>query len=211
MVRTLLICLLLAVPATASGQRQRLEPIDQCASDASFAAFRSELLAAIERRDAAFILASVADDISVDFGGGSGRDDFRRAWGLDRPEGSDLWRELGAALRLGCARDGESLWAPSLFRQLEHEDDPTGVVVAIGAGGVLRAAPSDAAPAIAQLDWDVLAWRSAESPEDWLPVALADGRSGFVRRGQVRGLLDYRAGFARVGGRWRMTVFIAGD
>ena len=64
---------------------------------------------------------------------------------------------------------------------------------------------------MARLEWDVLTWRSVDAPEGWLPVALADGRAGFVRRGEVRSLLDYRVGFVRRGGRWRMHFFIAGD
>ncbi len=153
----------------------------------------------------------MADDIRVDFGGGAGREDFRRAWTLDRPETSELWRALGAALSLGCVPDGGTMWAPSLFRQLESEDDPTSVVVAVEAGAVLRAAPSEDGPVVARLDWDVLTWRSVDTPEDWLAVALADGRAGFVRRAEVRSMLDYRASFEKRNGRWRITAFIAGD
>ena len=209
MIRAAFLCLLLAGATAAAAQT--LPPVDQCAADASFSSFRSALLQAIERRDAAFVLSVLADDVSVDFGGGAGRDDFRRAWALDRPEASALWSELGAVLRLGCVADGGTFWAPSMFRQLEHLDDPTGVVVAIGPDAVLRAAPSDTSREVVRLDWDVLVWRSVDSPEDWMPVALADGRTGFVRRDRVRSMLDHRASFAKVDGRWRITAFIAGD
>ena len=211
MLRAVLLCLLLAVPNAAAGQRRQLPPVDQCAADASFAAFRTSLLDAVERRDAAFVLSMIADDITFNFGGGEGRDAFRETWTLDRPEASGLWAELGAVLRLGCARDGDTMWAPSMFRQLDDLEDPTSALVALGGGAVVRAAPSEESAALERLEWDVLSWRSVDAPEGWLPVALADGRPGFVRRGEVRSLLDYRAGFVRRGGRWRMHYFIAGD
>lgn len=211
MLRAFLLCLLLAVPSAAAGQRRQLPPVDQCAADASFAAFRTSLLDAVARRDAAFVLSIITDDIMFNFGGGEGRRAFREAWSLDSPEASGLWTELGAVLRLGCARGGETMWAPAMFRQLDDLEDPTSAVVALGEGALVRAAPSEDSPVLARLDWDVLTWRSADAPEDWLPVALADGRAGFVRRAEVRSLLDYRAGFVRRGGRWRMHYFIAGD
>ena len=211
MLRAFLLCLLLAAPSAAAAQPRRLPPVDQCAADASFAAFRTSLLDAVARRDAAFVLSIVADDIMFNFGGGEGRVAFSELWTLDRPEASGLWAELGAVLRLGCARDGDTMWAPSMFRQLDDLEDPTSALVALGGGAVVRAAPSEDSAALARLEWDVLTWRSADSPEDWVAVALADGRAGFVRRDEVRSLLDYRAGFVRRGGRWRMHYFIAGD
>ena len=124
MLRAFLLCLLLAVPGAAAGQRRQLPPVDQCAADASFAAFRTSLLDAIERRDSAFLLSIVADEITFNFGGGEGREAFRELWTLDRPETSGLWAELGAVLRLGCARDGDTIWAPSMFRQLDDLRGP---------------------------------------------------------------------------------------
>src|SRR5690242_15781602 len=109
----LLVLPLAAAPAVALPPR--LPPTDHCAQDRSFLAFRAALLAAIARHYAAFILRIAADDIEYSFGDPPGRPGFARAWGLARPATSQLWRELGAALRLGCARDeGGEFWAPSM-------------------------------------------------------------------------------------------------
>ena len=53
----------------------------------------------------------------------------------------------------------------------------------------------------------------AAQPEDesWRAVRLPDGRAGFVDRRYLRSPIDYRAAFARIDGRWQMTLFLAGD
>ncbi|MGZ8361045.1 MAG: hypothetical protein ACXWUX_11050 [Allosphingosinicella sp.] len=199
---------LLAAPAAAPDRRA---PIDTCASDASFVAFRDNLRGAIARRDRAALLAVVTDATIVDYGGGVGRADFVSAWRLDDPANSPVWRELEDALGLGCARDEDgSFWAPSIAIQLADQDDLFSAMIA-RPGAVLRAEADAASAAVAGLEWDVLTLQSDDGSDDWLPVTLVDGRSGFVRREQVRALLDYRAVFERIDGRWVMSAFVAGD
>jgi hypothetical protein len=205
----ILLSLLLA--AGNSMTAYRLPPVDQCAADASFAAFRRDLTAAIERRDSSHLLSIVSPEIEFSFGGDSGRAQFARAWELESPRISALWGELSAALRLGCARGGDgAYWAPSLFILENSGGDPFETYVA-APDAVLRAAAGDSAAEVARLEWDVLRGEQVDGAPGWLAVRLADGRRGFVRGDQVRSVIDYRAGFERTGGRWMMTVFIAGD
>lgn len=208
MIAAVLLSLVAAQPQPANVDRR--PPIDQCAADASFAAFRASLREAIGRRDRAFILSIIPDDILVNFGGDRGREAFARQWRLDQAD-SPFWDELQGTLALGCAREEDEYVSPSLGPQLADQHDPFDVVVAVRSGAALRAAPDDGAAVLARLDWDVLQMRGVEAPEDWIAVRRADGREGFVRRADVRSPLDYRAHFARAGGRWQMYVFIAGD
>jgi hypothetical protein len=196
-------------------EARRLPPVDTCASDIGFAAFRAALNRAIARRDAAFILSAASDDISWSFGDEPGRAGFARAWGLSRPASSRLWRELAEALRLGCRRaDDGSLWAPAMSLNEEDADMDAfeNAVVAVTPGAVLRARPADNARPVAALRWDVLTLADGDDGTSaWARASLEDGRSGWVRRSQVRSFGDYRAVFERRGGRWRMTAFVAGD
>lgn len=206
----MLASLLLATAPEAAAAR-RLPPVDHCRSDPSFAAFRAELASAVERKDAGHILSVVADDISVDFGGGAGRDYFAETWQLDRPATSELWRELAEALRLGCdiAEDG-SYWAPALHLS-DQVEDVFETLLAVRPGSVLRAAPDDSAAAVAVLEWDLLQALEWNEGEGWWKVRMADGREGYARRSDLRMPADFRAGFQKIGGRWRMIAFIAGD
>ena len=57
-----------------------------------------------------------------------------------------------------------------------------------------------------------LEWEGREPlPEGWTVVRLADGSLAYVQSDSVRSPIDHRAIFSRRNGRWRMTIFIAGD
>jgi hypothetical protein len=214
MIVALLLSLAAAQPAASVSPPvvDRRPPIDECAADASFRAFRTQLQSAIRRRDRTFILSILAPDVGVNFGGDSGRDSFAAQWRLNAPD-TQLWEELDEALGLGCARieGGGEVVAPSLANQLDDQEDASSAVVAVRSGAMLRERPDEAAAGIASLAWDVLTLRSAEVPEGWFAVRLADGREGYVRHADVRSPIDYRAYFRKHRGRWRLTAFLAGD
>lgn len=220
----IILALALAAPAAGMAQLRRLPPVDRCASDPSFVRFRSQLVAAIARRDAAFLLAAASDDIASDAGinprtgRDGGKSGFARYWGLDRPERSHIWRELGAALRLGCARarDG-TLWVPSMSLDEDAPDDAThgGQAVAVSPGAALRAAPSERARVVASLRWDIVVLMPDDDGRGaWARVQMSGRRGqveGFVRRRQIRMLADRTAYFQRRQGRWRLVGFVLGD
>jgi hypothetical protein len=210
----IILSLLAAVAAASAVAERRLPPVDQCASDPGFVAYRNELLSAIERRDREALLALLADNIQVDFGGDPGREYFARAWALDRPQASPLWDELRQALSLGCARDpaGEYYASPSMYLADETIfPDPFTAAVAIRPDAQLRAAPGAGSALVATLNWHVLTVPEWDRESAWQQVELADGRRGYVRSEDLRSPVDYRAIFERVDGRWRMVYFIAGD
>lgn len=186
----------------------RLVPVDQCAHDRPFAAFRQTLTSAIARRDRAALLDALAGDVLVDFGGGTGRAEFAKIWFADQQSQDALWAKLERILSLGCAETGDYKLSPSLIAQFDPMLDPDDRVIA-GAGTLLLSAPRPGAPVVARLDWDILTVRSFDPP--WLPVTMADGRTGFVHSDQVHSPMDYRLTFGRIGGRWKITSFVAGD
>jgi hypothetical protein len=105
---------LLLIAAGVAGA-SRAPPVDDCASDPSFAEFRSELRRIVARRDAEALLSVVADDVHASLGGHVGRGDFIELWGLEKqPRRSKVWAELGQALRLGCSLKGGVPTVPSL-------------------------------------------------------------------------------------------------
>ncbi|MGZ8998844.1 MAG: SH3 domain-containing protein [Allosphingosinicella sp.] len=190
---------------------RRLPPIDECASDLAFAAFRSGLIEAVEQRDAVRLLAAVGENIEFDFDDGSGRDRFATNWHLDRPQDSPLWDELGTVLSLGCARSGDgAYWSPSLAASNEI-DDPFATFLVIRPGATMHASADAGSAVLANLDWDLVERVEWAGENPWWKVRLADGREGYVRGVDLRSPVDYRAGFERIDGRWQMTVFITGD
>ena len=145
------------------------------------------------------------------FGGDRGQATFRKQWALDKPKTSPVWAELSELLRLGCATDGTVATVPSLSSLLPESYDVFETMIAVRPGSFLRAKPNDAAKVVATLDWDILELGDWDGLAEWIPVKLADGRGGYVRRNQVRSPIGYRATFEKVHGGWKMTTFLRGD
>ena len=165
---------------------------------------------AVELRDRTMLLDLVSDDIEVDFGGGAGKREFVQNWKLDTP-GSRLWSELGKALALGCAESGDAFVSPSSVVQFDGKRDVFETLLAVVPGSAVRAEPSEDGAVVASLNWDLLTIRDVPAPDAWQGVKLDDGKIGFVRRDQVRSIVDMRAVFERREGRWLMTAFVGGD
>lgn len=188
-----------AAPAT-------LPPVDECAADPSFVAFRSTLLAATKRRDVDAIIRALDDKVVVDFGGGEGQSAFRESWRLNDPERSQLWEELENALKLGCAvTDGLAI-APSLSAQLDP--DLSEEVFVLAEPGALLS--DENGKAIRTLNWDLLEATGASINADFILVRLPSGATGRVT-GRVRTSLDYRLTMQKRSGAWHITAFVAGD
>lgn len=215
-IRLIPLLLLLVSASPGFAQRNRLPPIDQCASDRSFVAFRAQLRAAILRRDRAFLMSVITDDIAHGFASPEGRAGFIADWRLDRPAVSPFWRELDAALRLGCARDNlGQLWVPSMSAPIPDDpDDATyaGNALVIVRGAVLRETPSDRGRILARLDYDVLMLTPPyDSRSVWAEADMAPNVRGYVRRSQIRQFTDWSAVFEKRRGRWRLTSFVRGE
>ena len=140
----------------------------------------------------------------------SARRGFVAAWGLDKPQPSKVWGEIGTLLRLGCIRGAGGHLMPSLFEQIDAEQTLE-TYVAIVPGSPLRAEPRAGAPAVATLHWDLLRLEDVMDDPAWWRVRLADGRSGYVRDAEARNALDYRMLVSEIDGVWRIRALVAGD
>ena len=110
-------------PRAGEGAVLRLPPVDRCAADDTFVAFRAR--AASRRLPAAtrvHVLAIVADDIMVNFGGGAGREEFARDLGARRAgDEPALGRaRRGPAPRLRSAARTATTGRPRCSRQEAH-------------------------------------------------------------------------------------------
>ena len=200
----LALALLLAASAT------RLPPVDQCGGDPSFVEFRQQLRAAVERRDAEFVLSALDDDVLVDLGGGTGPKAFSETWALNRPQESRLWGELDKVLRLGCSLSEGVRLMPSFVAQFPDDRVAFETLIALE-GAVLRAAPRGDAPIIARVSWELLDLEDEIRDDGWLSATRRGGRQGYVQMEQVRSPLDFRMTVEPVMGKWKITALVGGD
>ena len=134
--------LALAAPATPT----RLPPVEQCGADPSFVQFRTELLAAVARKDRAALMDLLADDVLVDFGGGQGKTAFAANWDLTMPSAARCGMNWMPRSIAAARQSGDALVSPSLIAQFPDELDGFETLVALP-GTPLRAKPDDDAAA----------------------------------------------------------------
>ena len=211
----LIAAMLNAAPAFA--ETLTLKPIDQAGRDPAFAAFRTQLLRAIERRDVEYVVARASPEIKLSFGGQYGRDMFRDSLtGSQQWEGETYWAELQTVIELGGVFAGDGSFCAPYVACVDlpgcPDCDPFETVFVTRANAVARSMPDSAATVVARLSYDVLQIDVASfSGQDWYPVLLPPGRVAYVSRADARMAVDYRARFEKTVEGWRMTLFIAGD
>ncbi|MBK7708224.1 MAG: SH3 domain-containing protein [Acidobacteria bacterium] len=201
---------------SASSQERFVKPLDDGGKDASLVAFRTKLIAATKKRDTKFILSILDPKIVSSFGGDEGVADFKRYWKISTAK-SEFWATFLPVITNGgefMADDRSLFCAPYLFTSFPDDLDSFLYLAIFGNNVNLRSAPSLKAPVIAQLSYNVVepveqADRTAKS--DWIEIRTLGGKKGFVKSEFVRSPIDYRACFAKKGGKWKMTAFVAGD
>lgn len=207
----------LAIALPAAAQDLRLEPVDQASRNRAFDAYRTALLDAVRRRDADFVVAQADAEIRLSFGGDKGRDMFRKALtGKNEWQGEPYWRELQIVLELGGVFMEDGAFCTPYLACIDvpgcPQCDPFETVYVIKPNALARARPEPKAPVVAKLFWNVLQLDyEAPGAEDWYPVKLPSGQTGYLSNRDSRMAVDYRARFERTAEGWRMTVFIAGD
>lgn len=215
--------LVAAPPATLAGDpypRVQLVPQDKAISDPSFAAFRKKLDATVAAKDASALRSILAPGVVVSFGGESGPDAFFERWKPTEPS-AELWPLLAKLLSLGSTveKSDEGVTATYPYAYAAFPDDldafTSGVIT--GRGVKVREKPDETAAVVTQLDHDVVKvpdWKfdpqTGTSPP-WIEVELWNGKSGFVAKSMIRSPGDYRAGFTKQGGAWKLTYLVAGD
>ena len=204
-------------------QERFVKPVDQASEDPSFVAFRTKLIAAAERKDAKFILLIVDPNISNGFGGRDGIANFKKDWKIESKE-SEFWAEFLPVIKNGGHFIGEgknrlSLFAaPYTFMGFPEDMDGVPNFAIFGSDVNLRKGPSTESEIVAKLSYNIVelvedAGNAAEvqRKSGWFKVKTLGGLTGHVKSEFVRADIDYRAGFAKKRGVWKMTYFLSGD
>lgn len=218
-----ILCVCLLAAAAALGQERYVKPVDQAAQDPSFLAFRAKLIAAAEKKDAAFILSTLDPKINLSFGGDAGIADFKRIWRINA-KNSKFWDEFLPVIRNGGTwrKDGgpgKTFYAPYTFDSFPEDIDTFTHDAIFGSNVNLREAPSADARVVTQLSYNVVTVETDPATEagkiretrGWTAVKTLGGQKGWVKNELVRSPIDYRAGFEKKRGVWKMVAFIAGD
>lgn len=202
---------------TAFSQEHKLPLVDEAAGDASWQRFKKRLLGAVEKRDKQFLLSILDKNVRNQDVRTRGIAHFRKQWELDTDD-SPVWRELAIALQLGSAhiqRDKRprELCAPYLLGRWPYDVEPFKHGVVIARETAVQAEPSNTAPALGMLSYDIIPvtdWEVDDKASDvrqkWVKIRYRD-RDGFIPEEQIRSPIEQAACFVKSGNSWRMTAF----
>jgi hypothetical protein len=176
------------------------------------------MLKAVAAKDFKQLQPHVVPGIQLDFGGGRGVAEFGRRLARDAAS----WDELRWVLEHGgrFAKDGTFSAPYTHTLEIGNLDAFEGAAV-VSENVPARAEPRPDAALVATLGREVVKvtdWRRTDktpSPfynrRDWVKVELPDNRAAWVEAKYVRATADFRAGFAKQRGVWKMNYFLAGD
>lgn len=209
-----------ALVASAHGADKvlRLAPMDEGPRDASFLKFRQDFKAIVARKDAKALMKIVTPSIQNSFGGDNGAANFKKMWKPQDPK-SDVWPVLKLVLDMGGNFDSKTEFsAPYVFSAFPSDLDGFETVAVTATDAVMRDKPKTNAAVVRKLDHDILTLvagakklQHEAGPDDWLEVKDVVGRHGYVLQQGVRSPIDFRAGFKKLRGRWRMVDLVVGD
>lgn len=202
-----------STPTPASQPAGPWAPRNECNQLPGAVDFLASVQAAIDTRDADAFLALAADDVKLDFGGGSGKAELRQRLAAD--DGA-FWEKLATMLELGCAADDTAgITIPWYFAQ-EIPIDPYAGVIVTGENVPIYEGPGSDTPVQAQVSWDAVIILPETGGNEFAPVRWKnpDGGAeveGYIARDKLRSIIDYRLIASRRNERWRITALLAGD
>jgi hypothetical protein len=196
----------------------QLLPVDDARKDPSFARFRQDLLVALKRKDASFLLKIVDPNIRNGFGGNDGIAAFKKDWRLSDPR-SPFWETMTRTLSLGGSFQTEgkdkTFWAPYTYSNWPESRDAFEYAVVTDAQVAVRSQPTDKSPVLETLRYNFVrpldVTPAQGKPRPWTKVKTDSGKTGYIPTKSLRSSLDYRAGFTKINGNWRLVIFVAGD
>ena len=163
----------------------------------------------------------VDPNIKNSFGGNDGIEEFKKNWKINSPT-SDFWDEFLPVItgggKFSKGENNEKLFfAPYSFNSFPDDLDAFTYSVIFGNKVNLRSKADINSSVVASLSYNVVeivdSVKANENAEkvSWYEIKTLGGKRGFVKAEFVRSPIDFRAGFEKKNGKWKMTAFIAGD
>jgi hypothetical protein len=183
-------------------------PRDTCGDLPGAAAFRQNVADAVMARDADKLVSLAAEDVKLDFGGGTGRAELKKRLTAD----GRLWDELSQLLSLGCAANQQGgLTIPWYFEQHIDKVDQVGGMLVTGEAVPLLPTPDAKAKPLRMLSWDVVELKAFKPDDPFQHVTTTDEAEGYIATDKLRSLLDYRLLATSRNGKWSIVSLVSGD
>ncbi|MBK9163999.1 MAG: SH3 domain-containing protein [Acidobacteria bacterium] len=217
MMKAVAIFWVMVFAVAAAGQERFVRPVDEASQDASFLAFRTKLIAAAERKDLKYVMGVMDPKIQLSFGGHEGLKGFRELYTKE----ADFWKVFLPVIKNGGKwlreRGSPKIFsAPYSFSAFPDDLDGFEHNVIFGNNVNMRESPAMTGRVIERLSYNIVRITGSEPADtdkmaEWFRVETLGGKKGWVKSDFVRSPLDFRAGFEKKRGVWKMIYFISGD
>lgn len=214
MTKTLLSWALCVLSAVNAWSQVRVLPVDEAAKVPDFFVFRAQLQNAVARHDAKTVLSHLHPDLMMGFGSEQGLADFVARW---KPHDAQtpLWDTMSNILALGGAFTADGAFIAPYTSARWPAKAGIASVAALGANVSVHSAPDKRAPAVGQLNFEVLARAPSDNPTQapagWTAIQWPGRKIAYVESRLVRSPADYSITFQKTAGRWQIIAFSAGD
>ncbi len=197
-----------ASPTPAAAFAGPYAPRDECEKVKGAELFRQQLSAAVKARDAEVVTALAAEDVKLDFGGGSGRAELL---GRLKANDAELWDVLDQLLVLGCSANRQGgITLPWYFDQ-NIPGDPFSTMIVTGEAIPLLASADGTGTPARELSWEAVTLVDGLVPEAAYQHVKFEKDTGYIATDKLRSVVDYRLFASSRNGIWRITSFVAGD
>jgi hypothetical protein len=196
---------------------QKLIPADEGESDASFRAFREQLLKAVREHDAGVIREILDPKIVLAYPDEEkkirkfGTADFMKMWQPDN-DYTPLWDTLETILLMGGTFTDEKKGqyvTPYVYSLWPKDIEPSEYSAIVGTHINVREQPDFNSQVIARLSHDIVKVDYKASQEKWRKIITGDGKAGYVFEAFIRSKYDWSAGFAKTGEKWVMKWLVS--
>lgn len=195
-----------------AAERQPFPRIDQAGKDKSFADFREKLHTAVRERKSDAVYGALSPEFFYSFPPHRGIEGFKAELKLE-DRNSPYWGVLDSMLALGGGFIREGLFAaPYVPFAWPVELDAESFVAVTDRDAPVREAAADNAKVLCTLSWEIVRLLDPWNRHGgWVRVAAPDGAAGFLAKRYCRGAVDWRAGFEKVGGEWKIKFLLGRD
>ncbi|MGB0862135.1 MAG: SH3 domain-containing protein [Saprospiraceae bacterium] len=191
-----------------------LMPIDEISQNTNLQQTVKRIKYALKTKNVDSLLYYVADDVKISFS--KNEPDFKTFWKLsNNSNASDIWELLENLLKLGGVfYNDKKFFIPYTFTYFPAEYNPNEFGVIISDNILMKEKPKTSSSTIGELTYEIVRIipekRNEKDKKNWVKIKRQNESVGYIRQAFIRRPIDYRLGFRKKNGEWKIDFLMNG-